>query len=73
MKIKKYAKKTYKTLTSPKAKSTYKAAGKTMAKVGRYTANYFDNMNRNLDYVVGTRDPNPKGRLAGVKVERRRR
>lgn len=73
MGIKKYTKKTWKTLTSPKAKATYIAAGKTAAKVGRYTANYFDNMNKNLDNVVGTRDPNPRGRLAGVKVKRRRR
>ena len=73
MGFKKYTKKTWKGLTSEKAKATYKSTGKTISKVGKFTAGYFEKMNRNLDNVVGTRDPNPRGRLAGVKVKRRRR
>ena len=73
MGFKKNAKKAWKGLTSPKAKARYKATGKTISKVGKFTAGYFEKMNKNLDNVVGTRDPNPRGRLAGVKVKRRRR
>jgi len=73
MGIKKYTKKAWEGLTSPKAKATYKATGKTISKVGRFTTTYFNNMNKNLDNVVGTCNPNPRGKLAGVKVKRRRR
>jgi len=73
MGFKKYAKKAWKGLTSEKAKATYKSAGKTISKVGKATGRYFDNMNKNLDNVVGTCDPNPRGRVSGVKVKRRRR
>jgi hypothetical protein len=71
--IKKYSVKAWKGLTSPKAKATYKSTGKTISKVGKFTAGYFEKMNKNLDCVVGTRDPNPRGRLAGVKLKKRRR
>jgi len=73
MGFKKYTKKTWKGLTSPKAKRKYKATGETISKVGKFTARYFEKMNKNLDSVVGTRDPNPRGRLAGVKLNRKRR
>ncbi len=73
MGFKKYTKKARKGLTSPKIKATYRSTGRTISKVGKFTAEYFEKMNRNLDSVVGTRDPNPRGRLAGVKLKRRRR
>lgn len=73
MTMRKYAKKTWKTLTSPKTKATYKSAGKTFSKAAKFTARYFDNMNKNLDNVVGTRDPYPRGRLTGVKIKKRRK
>ena len=67
MGFKKYAKKTWKGLTSEKAKATYKSAGKTISKVGARTSKYFADTNRSLDRTVGTRDPNP-GQLAGVAL-----
>jgi hypothetical protein len=73
MGFKKYAKGAWKGLTSEKAKAGYKSTGRTISKVGKFTAVYFEKMNKNLDNVVGTHDPNPRGRLSGVKLKKRRK
>ena len=70
MNFKKTAKKAWKGLTSEKAKVGYMKIGTAIKVGGQKTAIYFERTNKALDGIVGTRDPSPKGRLAGVAVPR---
>ena len=67
MKLKRKIKKTWGTITSPKAKKTYAQIGRSASKFGQRSAMYFERANRGIDRVVGTYDPNV-GRLTGVAL-----
>ncbi len=71
MGFKKTIKKAWKSVTSEKAKLRYKKTGITLRTGSHKVARYFENTNRALDNIVGTRDPN-RGKLAGVKVIKRK-
>ena len=69
MKFKKSMKKAWMGLTSEKAKVGYMRVGTAMKTGGQMASKYFRDTNRELDRIVGTRDPNP-GKLTGVAVPR---
>ena len=56
-------------LTSEKAKVGYMRVGTAMKTGGQMASKYFRDTNRELDRIVGNRDPNP-GKLTGVAVPR---
>ena len=69
MKFKKSMRKAWTGLTSEKAKVGYMKVGIALKTSGQVASKYFRDTNRELDRIVGTRDPNP-GKLTGVAVPR---
>ena len=67
MKFKKSMKKAWRGLTSEKARVRYMRVGIAMKTGGEKAATYFDKTNRELDRIVGTRDPD-RGQLTGVAL-----